>query len=123
MSPSVPLQIVIASIMCSYNKEDWTELAKMAEVKVTFVKTTAVQIFLLNTVNQFYSLRLYFAINRKYTGFYNQDVCYLENNIPETYEDSHGKKNLPQQSSHKLTNMNKSWFSVKNAVFFYSNSS
>ncbi|KAI7792677.1 putative dihydropyrimidine dehydrogenase, partial [Triplophysa rosa] len=26
-----PLQIVISSIMCSYNKADWTELAKMAE--------------------------------------------------------------------------------------------
>uniref|UniRef100_A0A8W8J4G9 Dihydropyrimidine dehydrogenase [NADP(+)] n=2 Tax=Magallana gigas TaxID=29159 RepID=A0A8W8J4G9_MAGGI len=26
-----PEHIVIASIMCSYNKEDWTELAKMAE--------------------------------------------------------------------------------------------
>lgn len=25
-------QIVIASIMCSYNKDDWTELSKMAEV-------------------------------------------------------------------------------------------
>ena len=25
-------QILIASIMCSYNKDDWTELAKMAEV-------------------------------------------------------------------------------------------
>ena len=25
-------QIVIASIMCGYSKEDWTELAKMAEV-------------------------------------------------------------------------------------------
>lgn len=27
--------------MCSYNKEDWTELAKMAEVKVTVLKTSA----------------------------------------------------------------------------------
>ena len=26
-------QVVISSIMCGYNKEDWTELAKMAEVK------------------------------------------------------------------------------------------
>lgn len=26
-------QIVISSIMCSYNKEDWTKLAKMAEVR------------------------------------------------------------------------------------------
>ena len=25
-------QILIASIMCGYSKEDWTELAKMAEV-------------------------------------------------------------------------------------------
>ena len=25
-------QILIASIMCSYDKNDWTELAKMAEV-------------------------------------------------------------------------------------------
>lgn len=25
-------QVVISSIMCGYNKEDWTELAKMAEV-------------------------------------------------------------------------------------------
>lgn len=38
MSPCVPLQIVIASIMCSYNKEDWTELAKMAEVKLLLWK-------------------------------------------------------------------------------------
>lgn len=34
----------------------------------------------------------------------------MENNIPETYEDCHGKKYLQQQSSHKLTNMNKSSF-------------
>ena len=27
-----PDRIIIASIMCSYNKEDWTKLAKMAEV-------------------------------------------------------------------------------------------
>ena len=26
-------QVLIASIMCSYNKDDWTELAKMAEVR------------------------------------------------------------------------------------------
>ena len=26
------LQVIIASIMCGYNKEDWTELAQMAEV-------------------------------------------------------------------------------------------
>jgi len=26
------LQIIIASIMCGYSKEDWTELAQMAEV-------------------------------------------------------------------------------------------
>lgn len=25
-------QVVISSIMCGYNEEDWTELAKMAEV-------------------------------------------------------------------------------------------
>ena len=25
-------QILIASIMCGYSKEDWTELAEMAEV-------------------------------------------------------------------------------------------
>jgi len=25
-------QIIIASIMCGYSKEDWTELAQMAEV-------------------------------------------------------------------------------------------
>lgn len=76
MSPCVLLQIVIASIMCSYNKEDWTELAKMAEVKVTVVKTAAVQIFLLNTVNQCYWLRLYFAINRKKHWFL-QSRCLL----------------------------------------------
>lgn len=58
-------------------------------------------------------------LTEKNTGFYNQDVYYMKNGIPETYEDSHGKKNLPLQSSHKLTNMNKSWFSVKNAVFFF----
>ena len=34
------LQILIASIMCSYNKEDWTELAKMAEVSGTLLKTS-----------------------------------------------------------------------------------
>lgn len=28
-------QVVISSIMCSYNREDWTELAKMAEVRQT----------------------------------------------------------------------------------------
>lgn len=27
-------QVLIASIMCSYNREDWTELSKMAEVMV-----------------------------------------------------------------------------------------
>lgn len=26
-----PTKIIIASIMCSYNKEDWTELAQKAE--------------------------------------------------------------------------------------------
>lgn len=25
------IQILIASIMCSYNEDDWTQLAKMAE--------------------------------------------------------------------------------------------
>lgn len=83
------------------------------------MKTAAVQIFLLNTVREpMLFSATYFAINRRYTGFYNQDVCNLENNIPETYEDSHGKKNLPQQSSHKLTNINKSWVSVKNLSLF-----
>lgn len=43
MSPCVLLQIVIASIMCSYNKEDWTELAKMAEVKLAVVKIASVR--------------------------------------------------------------------------------
>ena len=28
-----PDQIVISSIMCGYNKDDWTELAKRAEVR------------------------------------------------------------------------------------------
>lgn len=28
-------QVLIASIMCSYSKEDWTELSKMAEVMVS----------------------------------------------------------------------------------------
>lgn len=110
MSPSVPLQIVIASIMCSYNKEDWTELAKMAEVRVTVVKTAAVRYTCYRlAVNQCYLLQLYFAISRRYSCFYNQDVYYMENNIPETFQDCRGK-NLQRQSSHKLTNMNESWF-------------
>ena len=28
-------QVVISSIMCSFNKSDWTEIAKMAEVRKT----------------------------------------------------------------------------------------
>jgi len=28
-------QVIIASIMCGYNKEDWTELSQMAEVRPT----------------------------------------------------------------------------------------
>jgi len=28
-------QVVISSIMCSFSKSDWTELAKMAEVRKT----------------------------------------------------------------------------------------
>ncbi|XP_011614565.1 dihydropyrimidine dehydrogenase [NADP(+)] isoform X2 [Takifugu rubripes] len=31
LKKSFPTNVVISSIMCSYNKEDWTELAKMAE--------------------------------------------------------------------------------------------
>lgn len=31
------LKIVIASIMCSYSKNDWMELSKMAEVMISFV--------------------------------------------------------------------------------------
>lgn len=27
-------QVVISSIMCGYNKDDWTVLAKMAEVRI-----------------------------------------------------------------------------------------
>lgn len=30
-------QVLIASIMCSYNREDWTELSKMAEVMVSWM--------------------------------------------------------------------------------------
>ncbi len=32
-----PEKIVIASIMCSFNKEDWVKLAKMAEVRSCMV--------------------------------------------------------------------------------------
>ena len=32
-------QILIASIMCGYSKEDWTELAKMAEVCIGRIVT------------------------------------------------------------------------------------
>ena len=35
------LQIVIASIMCGYSKEDWTELAQMAEVNCFCIKDTS----------------------------------------------------------------------------------
>lgn len=31
------LKIVIASIMCSYSKNDWMELSKMAEVMISLV--------------------------------------------------------------------------------------
>lgn len=41
MSVSLSLcQIVISSIMCSYNKEDWEELAKMAEVRKNHMPVT-----------------------------------------------------------------------------------
>jgi len=32
-------QIIIASIMCGYSKEDWTELAQMAEVIFFFLNS------------------------------------------------------------------------------------
>lgn len=32
-----PEQIVISSIMCGYNKDDWTDLAKKAEVRFRHV--------------------------------------------------------------------------------------
>ena len=35
-------QIIIASIMCGYSKEDWTELAQMAEV-IFFLKVYMTQ--------------------------------------------------------------------------------
>lgn len=34
---SFSVKILIASIMCSYNKNDWMELSKMAEVKTSSV--------------------------------------------------------------------------------------
>ena len=30
-----PTKVVVGSIMCSYNKDDWIELAKMAEVRIS----------------------------------------------------------------------------------------
>lgn len=50
--------MVISSIMCSYNKEDWTVLAKMAEVRKTC--SGIVDFALKNNISIFSYEMLYF---------------------------------------------------------------
>lgn len=45
-------QVLIASIMCSYNREDWTELSKMAEVMVSKYVFTFFFFFLILLENK-----------------------------------------------------------------------
>lgn len=90
----------------------------MTEVKVTVVKTGAVRYSCLVLWTNVICYDFILQLTERYTGFYYQDVYYMENNIAETYEDSHGKKNLPLQSSHKLTNMIKVGFQLKMLYLF-----